>query len=223
MTEEIAVFKKRASAIMDNFCKVWQHSFYNDKIYFDEYKIECPGPKNVYKWTVIAVNVSTLKKMAIEVTGHLGQADSLQHIYTISVNVEGDRVLDFKKKDFNPVKLRDDFHTFYTSIFNYPEVDKQAYRLHLIFDEDASILSARTVFNVSGDFAEHFVYHVSDLAVLRGYGIDKKELVNYSNFKFLWEYTDIRNVMSEYVFFNALQLYINDVDRYHSLLQMERI
>lgn len=223
MTEEIAVFKKRASAIMDNFCKEWQHSFYNDKIYFDEYKIECPCPKNVYKWTVIAVNVSTLKKMAIEVTGHLGQADSLQHIYTISVNVDGDRVLDFKKKDFNPVKLRDDFHTFYTSIFNYPEVDKQAYRLHLIFDEDANILSARTVFNVSGDFADHFVYHVSDLAVLRGYGIDKKELVNYSNFKFLWEYTDIRNVMSEYVFFNALQLYINDVDRYHSLLQMERI
>lgn len=79
------------------------------------------------------------------------------------------------------------------------------------------------MFNVSGDFAEHFVYHVSDLDVLLGYGLDKKELVNYSNFKFLWEYTDIRNVMSEYVFFNALQLYINDVERYHSLLQMERI
>lgn len=173
MFEELTIFKKRAAAIMDNFCKEWQHSFYNDKIYFDEYQIDFPGP-NVYTWKVIAVNVSTLKKMAIVVTGHLGQSDSLQHIYTISVNVEGDRVLDFKKKDFNPVKLRDDFHTFYTSIFNYPEVDKQAYRLHLIFDEDANILSARTVFNVSGDFAEHFVYHVSDLDVLLGYGLDKK-------------------------------------------------
>jgi hypothetical protein len=222
MFEELTIFKKRAAAIMDNFCKEWQHSFYNDKIYFDEYQIDFPGP-NVYTWKVIAVNVSTLKKMAIVVTGHLGQIDSLQHVYTISVNVEGDRVLDFKKKDFNPVKLRDDFHTFCTSIFNYPEVDKQAYRLHLIFDEDANILSARTVFKFSGDFTDHFVYHVSDLAVLRGYGIDKKELVNYRNFKFLWEYTDIRNVMSEYVFFNALQLYIKDVDRYHSLLQMERI
>ena len=60
-------------------------------------------------------------------------------------------------------------------------------------------------------------------AVLRGYGLDKKELVNYRNFKFLWEYSDIRHVMNEYVFFNALQLYIKDVERYHSLLEMERI
>lgn len=223
MIEEINVFKKRAAEIIDNFCNAWQHSFYNDKIYFDEYEFGFPGP-NVYTWKVIAVNVSTLKKMAIEVTGDLGQVDSLQHVYTISVNVDGDRVLDFKKKDFNPVKLRDDFHTFCTSIFNYPEIDKQAYRLYLIFDENANILSARTVFKFSGEFiTDHFVYHVSDLAVLRGYGIDKKEIVNYRNFKFLWEYTDIRNVMSEYVFFNALQLYINDVERYHTLLQMERI
>lgn len=61
MFEELTIFKKRAAAIMDNFCKEWQHSFYNDKIYFDEYQIDFPGP-NVYTWKVIAVNVSTLKK-----------------------------------------------------------------------------------------------------------------------------------------------------------------
>lgn len=220
--KEVEVFKKRASEILNNFCKEWQHSFYNDKIYFDEYQIEFPI-EGVYTWKVIAVNVSTLKKMNIVVTGHLGKEDSLQHLYTISVNVDDDRVCDFKKKDFNPVELRDNFHKFYTTILNYREVDKHAYRLYLIFDEDANILSARIVFNVYGDFAEHFVYHVSDLNVLLGYGIDEKELVNYRNFKFLWEYTDIRNVMVEYVFFNALQLYINDVERYHALLQMDRI
>lgn len=223
---EVAVFRKRAVEILANFCKEWEHSFYNDKIYFDEYELDFPSP-NVYKWKVVAVNVSTLKKMAIVVNGDLGKADSLQHVYTISVAVDGDRVCDFKKDNFNPLQLRDNFHTFYTTILNYKEVDKHAYNLYLMFDEDANILSARTMFTVYKDNeacrADQFVYHVSDLNVLHGYDLMDTGVINYRNFKFLWEYTNIRIIMNEGVFFNAYKLYTANVERYHALLQMERI
>lgn len=223
---EVEVFKKRASEILNNFCKEWQHSFYNDKIYFDEYQLDFPSA-GVYTWKVIAVNVSTLKKMAIVVTGNLGKADSLQHVYTISVAVDGDRVRDFKKNDFNPLELRDKFHTFYTSILNYKEVDKHAYGLYLVFDEDAKILSARTTFTIYKNDeacrADHFVYHVSDLDVLSGYNLVHTGVINYRNFTFLWDHTNIRTVMNEVVFFNAYTLYSDNIERYHSLLQMERI
>lgn len=231
MTEEICatevgVFKKRASEILDNFCKEWKHSFYNDKIYFDEYQLDFPSA-GVYTWKVIAVNVSTLKKMAIVVKGNLGNADSLQHVYTISVAVDGERVRDFKKDDFNPLELRDKFHTFYTSILNYKEVDKHAYGLYLVFDEDAKILSANTTFTIYKNDeacrADHFVYHVSDLDVLIGYNLVHTDIINYRNFTFLWNHTNIRIVMNEGVFFNAYKLYTEHIERYHSLLQMERI
>lgn len=231
MTEEVSVtevevFKKRASEILDNFCKEWHHSFYNDKIYFDEAKIAFPSA-NVYTWNVIAVNVSTLKKMAIVVTGNFEKADFIEHVYTISVTVDSERVRDFKKDDFNPLELRDNFHTFYTSVLNYKEVDKYAYGLHFVFDEEAKVLSARTTFTIYKDNeacrADQFVYHVSDLDVLRGYNLVRTGVINYRNFKFLWEYTNIRIVMNEGVFFNAYKLYAVNVERYHSLLQMERI
>lgn len=226
MIIEKAIFTKRAKDIVNHFCSEWKDSFYNDKVYFDEGITNVSNGK-IYTFKVTAINVSTLKKMYIMVTGNLLDSEPSRHVYTTSVNVDSDRLINFKKGSFNPLSLRDHFQAFYIKLLNYDDGEKKHNSLYLVFNEDATILNARIVFTIYKDGeasrADHNVYHAHDIEILRSHNLVRTGTENYRNFEFLWEYTSLKTIMNESSFIKAYELYAADVDSYHSLLQMERI
>lgn len=217
-------FKEMSTKILNNFYELWKDSFKTDKIHFSETKFE----GNVERKAItIGVNVATLKKFSINViadvrTGHYTEKD-----FIISIFVDEASIQNFKTDYFDPVTLRNDFHKFHNEVMNCQIRDRQADGLTLIFNHEAKLMSAKLVFtfinNDEASRATQFIYHEKDPLTLRRDDLEWSGVVNYRNFKFLWDYTGIKAIMEEPNFMSAYRVYAQDPESYTTLLKMERI
>lgn len=220
-------FQQTANKILADFYEQWKPAFARDKILFNEGKVSKTSD-TCYRLVTFGASVDTLKKFTITVTADLSIKSYTEKCYTVSMYVQSDRVNNFKTDYFNPVLLISDFHQFFENIMNVPMgSENSAYGLTLLFDHKAKLLSANISMTVLkndvASRADHLVYHHSDNNVLRSNRLTHTGVTHYRNFKFLWDYTNIKTIMNETVFLEAYKAYAEDVDRYHELIGMERI
>lgn len=217
-------FKEMSTKILNNFYETWKDSFKTDKIYFNETKFE----GNVERKSItIGVNATTLKKFSINVVADVRTGYYTEKDFTISIFVDEASINNFKTDYFDPVRLRNDFHAFHYDIMNCIIKDKQADGLTLIFNHEAKLMSAKLVFtffnNDESSKATQSIYEEKDALTLRRDDLEWSGVVNYRNFKFLWDYTGIKSIMEEYNFMSAYRAYAKNPESYVTLLKMEKI
>jgi hypothetical protein len=228
LTDDLALFKVRATNIMADFFIKWQSSFVYDKVYFDEAQIQPTSLKErIYTLSVKVVDENRFKETKVVVTGNLDDDDELSHRYTTTLTVNGDKIHGFKRVDFDPYSLGSDFKKFYATFFNYNVLDNRYNRFFLTFDEQANISNIRIFFDASKDnntfTIDRLIYNYEDIIILSRYNLLNSGFSSYCNFKFLWYCTNIRNVINEQNLIDAYQEYIKNMDSYHILLKMGKI
>lgn len=224
--EETSIIKAYADNVLARFYSKWKFAFANDKIFFDEATTELnPDYHHVLKTT--GINVNTLKKFAIIVSANISSGFYTEHYYNVHVSVDADSINNFKTKDIDPVKLINDFKTFYQNVIGSELNENETSRLIFAFDHDGDLLSIKTTFrhyeNHAARRVEHCLYRIDDIVALRKHNMVRSGVVTLCNFQFLWEHTSIEDIMNTTDFYEAYKNYVSDIDRYHTLLKMERI
>lgn len=224
--EENAIIKANAANVLSRFCREWKNSFANDKIYFDEAKTELNRSYHHVLRTT-GVNVGTLKKFSIIVSANISSKIYTENFYNISLYVNSDSINNFKTKQIDPIKLRNNFLTFYSSVIGFELNEIESSGLTFSFDHNAVLLSIMITFTHYEDETarrvDHCLYKINDIDTLRKYNMVRSGVVNLSNFQFLWEYTSIKDVLNVTDFYEGYKIYVLDIERYHMLLQMDKI
>jgi len=224
------IFKQTASKLLADFYNAWKPSFTRDKILFNEGSASQVSA-TCYKLITVGVNVDTLKKFNIIIAADLSTKPYSEHSYTISMYVDSSRIHNFKQNDFDPTTLISNFHSFFKDIMCISIGDELqlagASGLNLLFNHKMKLMSANISMSILKDGVasrgDHLIYHYSDHNVLRSNRLVRTGTINYRNFKFLWDYTNIKSIIGEDIFLTAYRSYSSDVVRYHELLKMERI
>lgn len=224
--EDTLIIKTNANNVLARFYDKWKFAFANDKIFFDDAKTDLNSAyHHVLKTT--GVNVNTLKKFSIIVSANISSGIYTEHYYYISVYVDADSINNFKTKDIDPLKLRNDFQVFHRNVIGTELNEKEASGLTFSFDHNADLLSIKMTFThyekQTARRVDHCLYMIDDIETLRKHNMVRSGVVNLSNFQFLWENTSIDEVINSTDFFEAYKMYSSDVERYHTLLQMEGI
>lgn len=225
-TEETSIIKANADNVLARFYSKWKFAFSNDKIFFDEATTDLnPDYHHVLKTT--GVNVTTLKKFSIIVSANIRSGIYTEHYYNIYMSVDADSINNFKTKDIDPAKLRNDFQAFYRKVIGDELNENEASKLIFSFDHNAVLLSIKMTFthyeNQVGRRVDQCLYRIDDIDNLRKRNMVRSGVVNFCNFTFLWEHTLIEDIMNTTDFYEAYKIYISDIERYHTLLQMEAI
>lgn len=224
--EDTLIIKTNANNVLARFYDKWKFAFANDKIFFDDAKTDLNSAyHHVLKTT--GVNVNTLKKFSIIVSANISSGIYTEHYYYISMYVDAGSINNFKTKDIDPLKLRNDFQVFHRNVIGTELNEKEASGLTFSFDHNADLLSIKMTFThyekQTARRVDHCLYMIDDIETLRKHNMVRSGVVNLSNFQFLWENTSIDEVINSTDFFEAYKMYSSDVERYHTLLQMEGI
>lgn len=224
--EENAIIKANAANVLERFYSKWKFAFVNDKIFFDEATTDLnPAYHHVLKTT--GVNVTTLKKFSIVVSANISSKIYTEHFYNVSLYLDANSINKFKTKEIDPVKLRKDFQSFHKRVVGTALTENDACGLTFSFDYEGSLLSIKMTFthydNQTARRVDHCLYSIDDIVELRKHNMVRSGVVNLCNFTFLWEHTSIEDIMNTTDFYEAYKIYISDIERYHTLLQMEAI
>lgn len=225
-TEETSIIKANADNVLARFYSKWKFAFANDEIFFDEATTDLNvAYHHVLKTT--GVNVNTLKKFTIIVSANISSGIYTEHYYNTYMSVDADSINNFKTKDIDPVKLRNDFKAFYRNVIGTELDENETSRLIFSFDYHGDLLRIKMTFthyeNQVGRRVDHSLYRIEDIDDLRKQKMFRDGVVNLCNFTFLWEHTSIEDIMNTTDFYEAYKIYISDIDRYHTLLKMEAI
>lgn len=224
--DENALIKVNAANVLSRFYSKWRNSFENDKIYFDEAETELNRTYHHVLRTT-GVNVNTLKTFSIIVSANLSSKIYTENFYYVSLYVDDDSINNFKTKNIDPIKLRNNFIKFYSSVTGSELNEREASGLTFLFDHNAVLLSIKITFTHYEDQAarrvDHCLYLINDINTLRKHKMVRSGFVNFCNFGFLWEHTPIEDIINATDFYAAYKIYVADIERYHMLLQMEKI
>lgn len=224
--EQKLTIKTNADNVLARFYDKWKFAFVNDKIFFNEATTDLNSAyHHVLKTT--GVNVTTLKKFSIVVSANISSGMYTEDYYYISIYVDADSIKNFKTIDVDPVKLRNDFLAFHRNVIGTDINETEAYGLTFSFDHHAELLSIKMTFthydNQTARRVDHCLYRIDDIDYLRKHNMVRSGVVNLCDFKFLWDHTEIEDIMNTTDFFEAYKLYVSDIERYRTLLKMERI
>jgi hypothetical protein len=224
--EETSIIKANADNVLARFYSKWKFAFANDKIFFDDATTDLNVPyHHVLKTT--GVNVNTLKKFAIIVSANISSGVYTEHYYNVYMSVDVDSINNFKTKDIDPSKLRNDFQAFYRNVIGTELNENEASNLIFSFDHNGDLLRIKMIFthyeNQVGRRVDHSLYRIEDINDLRKHNMVRSGVVNLCNFVFLWEHTSIEDIMNTTDFYDAYKIYVSDIERYHTLLKMEAI
>lgn len=227
LTEETtAIVKANAANVLSRFYSKWKFAFANDKLFFDNATTDLKAAyHHVLKTT--GVNVKTLKKFSIIVSANISSKIYTEHFYYVSLYLDADSIHKFKNNDIDPVKLRNDFQSFHQLIIGESLIELEACGLSFSFDYEGDLLSIKMTFthydNQTARRVDHCLYSIDDSLELRKHDMVSSGVVNLCNFKFLWDHTTIEDIINTPDFYEAYKIYVSDMDRYHTLLQMEKI
>lgn len=228
LKNDLRLFKVRATNVMADFFVEWQSSFVDDSICFNETQINVTSINaRIYTLSVNIIDVKTLAKTQVIVTGNLDHDEEIYHRYTIKLMVYSDKINNFKRPYFDPYLLADGFKRLYTTIFNYDIIDNSFDSFSITFDESANVLSVRLFFIIlknNMDYqSERLIYEAEDVSFLQNSNLTCWDFSHYCKFKFLCECTTIRNIIDEQDLIKSYKEYIQNMDSYHTLLQMKMI
>lgn len=224
--EENTLVRANATNVLSRFYEKWKPSFANDKIYFNDAKTDLNAAYHHVLRTT-GVNVTTLKTFTIVVSANISSKNYTEQFYHVSVYLDAASINKFKTKDIDPVKLRNDFQAFHQQVVGSTLPENEAGGLTFSFDYEGELLSIKMTFthydNQTARRVEHCLYSIDDIVELRKHNMVRSGAVNLCNFQFLWEHTSIEDIMNTTDFYDAYKNYVSDIDRYNTLLKMEKI
>jgi hypothetical protein len=223
---ENTLVRANAANVLSRFYDKWKPSFANDKIFFNETKTDLnPAYHHVLRTT--GVNITTIKTFTIVVSANISSKNYTEQFYHVSVYLDAASINKFKTKDIDPVKLRNDFQAFHQHVLGSTLPENEACGLTFSFDYEGELLSIKMTFthydNQTARRVEHCLYSIDDIVELRKHNMVRSGVVNLCNFQFLWEHTSIEEIINTPDFYEAYKIYTADIERYHTLLQMEKI
>lgn len=219
------LFKDTAKKVFMDVYEKWKDSFSAYKLFIDT-AIEEADVMGYPVLKIIAVNVTTLRKFVIEVAEHNREGPEVRG-YFISLYVPADELHYFKKESVDPPALKEQFEYFYNTIMMPATNEKGNNGAIFMFDEVGNIESINAIFtlyvNGTAERGNHFLYKLSDMDVLRKNNLVRSGVSNYRNFSFLSAFTNIKEIINDPDYVNRYRTYLTDMQRFHTLIQMERI
>jgi hypothetical protein len=219
------LFKNTAKKVFMDVYEKWKDSFSAYKIFIDA-AIEEADVIGDPVLKIIAFNVTTLRKFIIEVAEHHREGPE-ERGYFISLYVPADELHYFKKESINPVALKEQFEYFYNTIMMTETNEKLKNGAIFMFNEVGNIESINSTFTVyvngTAEKATHSLYKLSDMDILRKNNLIRSGVSNYRNFSFLSDFTNIKEIINDTDHVKRYRTYLTDMQRFHSLIQMERI
>lgn len=225
------LFKDTAKQVFMGFYEKWKDSFSAYKLFIDTAIVEVDG-MGYPALKIITVNVETLRKLVIEVSEH-NRAGPEKRGYFISLYVPANELHYFKREGIDPAALKEQFEDFYNTIMMPATKHKENNSVIgnngviFMFNEAGTVESINLTFTVyvngTAERATHFLYKLSDIDVLRKNNLVRSGVSNYRNFSFLSTFTNIKEIINDPDYVKRYKTYLTDMQRFHTLIQMERI
>jgi hypothetical protein len=158
----------------------------------------------------------------------LSQRGSCENIF-LRLNLAPKSLLLFANDTFSPDEMYTSFWTMACMLFNLELPNDSRSDISFSFDdthniEEIYLMVKNTNPAINTLAFAHRIYEHNDayfLEFLRANNITN--LKNLRNFYFIWQRTNIREILIPDNFEESFFLYITEIERYHDLIQMERI
>lgn len=158
----------------------------------------------------------------------LSQRGSYENIF-LRLNLAPKSLLLFANDTFSPDEMYTSFWTMAGSLFNLESPDDSLSNVNFSFDDTLNIeeiyLMVKNTNPAINTLAfAHRIYEHNDVYFLEFVRANNiTNLKNLRNFYFIWQRTNIREILIPDNFEESFFLYITEIERYHDLIQMERI
>lgn len=158
----------------------------------------------------------------------LSQRGSYENIF-LRLNLAPKSLLLFANDTFSPDEMYTSFWTMAGRLFNLDLPDDNLSDIRFSFDDTFNIeeiyIMVRNTNPTINTFAfAHRIYEHNDAYFLEFVKSNNStNLKNLRNFYFIWQRTNIREILIPDNFEESFFLYITEIERYHALIQMERI
>jgi len=150
--------------------------------------------------------------------------------YTISLDTTPKNLSTLTNNTFSPDDIYTDFWLIANKLFKLEIPDKNKFRVRFYFDflsldiEEVRIMVKNTNLSIDTREFAHRIYEHNDVHFLNFHNANNPiNLKHLRNFYFIWQRSNIRESLISGDFDKSFFLYIKDIERYHTLIEMERI
>lgn len=151
-------------------------------------------------------------------------------IYTVSLDVTPKNLSTLRNEKFSPTDMYADFWLLANRLFKIEIPDENKFRVKFFFDsssldiEEVRIMVKNTNLSIDTRGFAHRIYEHNDVHFLNFHNANSLvNLQHLRNFYFIWQRSNIRESLISDDFDKSFFLYIKDIERYHTLIEMERI
>jgi hypothetical protein len=150
--------------------------------------------------------------------------------YTISLDTTPKNLSTLTNDKFSPDDMYTDFWLIANKLFKLEIPNENKFRVRFYFDflsldiEEVRIMVKNTNLSIDTREFTHYIYEHNDVHFLNSHNANNLvNLKHLRNFYFIWQRSNIRESLISDDFDKSFFLYIKDVERYHTLIEMERI
>lgn len=151
-------------------------------------------------------------------------------ISNVSLDVTPKNLSTLRNEKFSPADMYADFWLMANKLFKIEIPDENTFRVRFSFDfitldiEEVFIMVENTNKSIATRAFAHRIYEHNDSHFLIYNNTNSQtNLQHLRNLYFIWERSNIRESLISDDFDKSFFLYIKDVDKYHALVDMERI
>lgn len=151
-------------------------------------------------------------------------------IYNVSLDVTPKNLSTLRNEKFSPADMYADFWLMANKLFKIDIPDENTFRVRFSFDfvtldiEEVFIMVENTNKSIDTRAFAHRIYEHNDSHFLIYNNANSQtNLQHLRNLYFIWNRSNIRESLISDDFDKSFFLYIKDVDKYHALVDMERI